>query len=142
MTEFTPVSAFIGGSLIGLSAVLLMALNGRIAGVTGILLGLLPSAPARDWPWRLAFILAAIATPAAYWIVTNSEPPFDVPVGGSALVIGGLIVGAGVTLGSGCTSGHGICGLARFSMRSAVAVLVFMATTAVTVFIVRHVLGG
>ena len=142
MTGFTPLTSLLGGALIGLAAVLLMALNGRIAGLTGIVAGLLPPTPARDWPWRLAFVLAAAAAPALALLATGQMPGIEVASGTATLVMGGVLVGIGATLGGGCTSGHGICGLARFSLRSVVAVLTFMTSTAVTVAVSRHLLGG
>jgi uncharacterized membrane protein YedE/YeeE len=141
MTEFTPVQSLLGGTLIGLSAVLLLVLHGRIAGITGVLSGLLPPV-ARDTDWRIAFLGGMIAAPLVYILAFGAAPALASPVSVPALVIGGVIVGAGVSLGSGCTSGHGVCGLARFSPRSLVAVLCFMSTAAITVFISRHVLGG
>ncbi|MCB1475380.1 MAG: YeeE/YedE family protein [Rhodobiaceae bacterium] len=139
-TVFTPWEALIGGVLIGLSAVMLMALNGRIAGMTGILAGLVPPFP-KDWGWRAAFTFGALAAPAAY-AALGGRLEFGVPVSTAAMIGGGLIVGAGAYVGSGCTSGHGVCGMARLSPRSIVATCVFMAATFVTVFVVRHVIGG
>lgn len=139
-TQFTPFLSLAGGVLIGIAAVLLMAVHGRIAGMTGILAGIIPPVSA-DWPWRAAFLIGAILAPAVYTGVGGSIA-FSVPVSASALVVGGLIVGVGVTLGSGCTSGHGVCGMARLSPRSILATCVFMATTAITVFVMRHLLGG
>ena len=141
MTEFTPLMSLVGGTLIGLSAVLLMAFNGRIAGMTGILTGLLPPV-STDWPWRAAFIVGAIAAPVLVVSLSSQTIGFDSPVPSSWLAISGLIVGVGVYFGSGCTSGHGVCGMARLSPRSIAATAVFMATTAATVFVSRHVLGG
>ena len=139
-TQFTPFLSLAGGVLIGIAAVLLMAVHGRIAGMTGILAGIIPPVSA-DWPWRAAFLIGAILAPAVYTGVGGSIA-FSVPVSASALVVGGLIVGVGVTLGSGCTSGHGVCGMARLSPRSILATCVFMATTAITVFVIRHLMGG
>lgn len=141
MTEFTPLMSLVGGTLIGLSAVLLMAFNGRIAGMTGILTGLLPPV-STDWPWRAAFIAGAIAAPILVVLLSSQTIGFDSPVPTPWLVISGLIVGVGVYFGSGCTSGHGVCGMARLSPRSIAATAVFMATTAATVFVSRHMLGG
>ena len=141
MTEFTPLMSLVGGTLIGLSAVLLMAFNGRIAGMTGILTGLLPPV-STDWLWRAAFIVGAIAAPVLVVSLSSQTIGFDSPVPSSWLAISGLIVGVGVYFGSGCTSGHGVCGMARLSPRSIAATAVFMATTAATVFVSRHVLGG
>ena len=141
-TAFTPLASGLGGLLIGLAAVLLMATIGRIAGATGILAGLVFPTTAADWSWRAAMIAGMISAPPLFWIVTGAMPAVVVPVSNLALVVGGLIVGIGVVLGSGCTSGHGVCGLARLSPRSAVATVTFMATTAATVYLVRHVFGG
>ena len=141
MTEFTPLMSLVGGTLIGLSAVLLMAFNGRIAGMTGILTGLLPPV-STDWLWRAAFIVGAMAAPVLVVSLSSQTIGFDSPVPSSWLAVSGLIVGVGVYFGSGCTSGHGVCGMARLSPRSIAATAVFMATTAATVFVSRHVLGG
>ena len=141
MTEFTPFASLLGGALIGLAAVLLMAVHGRIAGMTGIVSGLL--VPQGDWAWRAAVLLGAVAAPAA--IVALLGPaaiPFESLVPLPWLAVGGILVGIGVTFASGCTSGHGVCGLARLSPRSLAAVITFMATTGITVFLVRHVFGG
>jgi uncharacterized membrane protein YedE/YeeE len=140
MTDFTPIQSLIGGVLIGLSAVLLMALHGRVAGMTGILTGVIPPV-ASDWRWRAAFLAGAIVAPVIY-LAAGGVIPFEVPVSTGALIFGGLLVGIGVHFGNGCPSGHGICGLARFSPRSLAAVLTFMLTAFATVFVVRHVIGG
>jgi uncharacterized membrane protein YedE/YeeE len=140
MTEFTPFQSLIGGVLIGLSAVLLMALHGRVAGMTGILTGIIPPA-ASDWSWRAAFLAGAIVAPVL-WLAAGGVIPFEVPVSTGALILGGLLVGIGVHFGNGCPSGHGICGLARLSRRSLAAVLTFMLAAFITVFVVRHVIGG
>ncbi len=139
-TEFTPWLSLIGGVLIGLSAVILMATNGRIAGMTGIISGVLPPIES-DWLWRAIFLVGCII-PALVLKALGHAPDVAFPVGNTAIAIGGLIVGVGVSYGSGCTSGHGICGLARFSKRSAVATAVFMLATFVTVFVIRHVIGA
>jgi len=141
MTEFTPWPSLFGGGLIGLAAVLLMAFHGRIAGMTGILSGLVPPF-SHDWSWRAAFLIGAIGAPALLVSATGVSVPFESPAPVSWLVAGGLVVGIGVYFGSGCTSGHGVCGMARLSPRSIVATLVFMISTAITVFVVRHLLGG
>lgn len=141
MTEFTPWLSLLGGSLIGLAAVLLMAFHGRIAGMTGILSALVPPLSS-DWGWRAAFIVGAIGAPALIVSLTGYTIPFESPTPASWLIIGGLIAGAGAYFGSGCTSGHGVCGMARVSPRSIVATLTFMASTAITVFVIRHVIGG
>jgi len=140
VTEFTPYASLIGGVLIGLGAVILMALNGRIAGMTAMLGGVLePRSP--DAPWRLAFLVGAIVAPAIV-MMFGAEFSFSSPTTGTLLVLGGVIVGVGVTYGSGCTSGHGVCGMARLSPRSIVATLTFMVTTFATVTLIRHGFGG
>lgn len=139
MTEFTPWASLGGGVLIGIAATLLMAIHGRIAGMTGILSGIIPPV-ATDWDWRLAFLAGAILAPLIYTLLGGTVP-FAVPVSASALGIGGLIVGIGVYYGSGCTSGHGVCGMARFSPRSIAATLIFMVATFITVYVTRHLLG-
>ncbi len=140
MTEFTPFQSLLGGALIGLSAVLLMALHCRIAGMTGILSGVIPPL-VPDWQWRAAFLVGSVVAPLAY-LFAGGHIAFSVPVSTSALVVGGLLVGVGVHFGNGCPSGHGICGLSRLSPRSLAAVLTFMATAFVTVFVTRHLLGA
>lgn len=140
ITEFTPFASLFGGIMIGLGAVILMAFNGRIAGMTAMLGGVLePKSP--DSPWRLAFLTGAIAAPLIATLF-GAEFSFASPTTGVVLAIGGAIVGVGVTYGSGCTSGHGVCGLARLSPRSLVATLTFMATTFATVTLIRHGFGG
>ncbi|MDC9823691.1 YeeE/YedE family protein [Devosia sp. ZB163] len=140
MTEFTPIPAILGGALIGASAVALMAFNGRIAGLTGILSGaMLPGAGGRGW--RLAFLAGAILAPALMWLALGAPVPFASDLPAWAVILSGLLVGVGVTYGGGCTSGHGVCGIARLSPRSIAATVVFMAFSGATVFVVRHVLG-
>lgn len=141
-TAFTPFASLSGGVLIGIAAVLLMMVHGRIAGATGILAGVLLPSSLADWSWRAAMIVGMVTAPAVTYWVAGDMPAIDVPVSTIALVAGGLIVGVGVTLGSGCTSGHGVCGMARLSPRSIVATLTFMVTTFATVYVVRHVIGG
>jgi uncharacterized membrane protein YedE/YeeE len=138
-TSFTPATAALGGVLIGLGASLLILLNGRIAGVSGILGGLLRR-DAAEAPWRAAFIAGLVAAPLAYAAV-SSLPAIDVDPRPLVLVAAGLLVGIGTRYGAGCTSGHGVCGLARLSTRSVVATLCFMAAGFGTVFVVRHVMG-
>ena len=132
--------ALIGGGLIGLSAVLLMAFSGRIAGVSGIVAGLLPPKPAGDRRWRIAFILGLLLAPTLLALLTGDNRIGAPTVGPVMLIAAGLLVGVGTALGSGCTSGHGICGISRLSPRSIAATVTFVATAMVTVFIVRHVL--
>lgn len=138
MEDFTPVSGLIGGGLIGLASALLLLLSGRIAGISGIVGGLL-SAKGSELGWRVMFVAGLILGAFVYVLVTGSpdlvNPPASVPV----LVIAGLLVGFGTRLGSGCTSGHGLCGIARFSNRSIVATLVFFGVAILTVFVTRHV---
>ena len=141
-TEFTPIASLLGGALIGLAAVLLMALHGRIAGITGVLSGFLLPNGGSDWSWRAAMLAGLVSSPVLALLITGWQPAIQVPVGWTALVVGGLIVGVGVTFGGGCTSGHGVCGMARFSSRSLIATLVFMAVAIATVFVSRHVIGG
>lgn len=141
-TAFTPLASLSGGILIGLAAVLLMMVHGRIAGATGILAGALLPTGWSDWSWRAAMIGGMVTAPVVIFLISGAMPVIQVPVPTAALIIGGLIVGVGVTLGSGCTSGHGVCGMARLSQRSLVATLTFMVTTFATVYIIRHVLGG
>lgn len=138
-TVFTPVTAAAGGALIGLSAVLLMLFIGRIAGVSGVVSRLLP--PGADWDWRIAFIAGVVVAPLA-WRALGGETPVAVTDNVPTLIIAGLLVGVGATLGSGCTSGHGVCGMARLSVRSIVSTLVYLTTAIVMVYIVRHVMGG
>jgi hypothetical protein len=139
-TEFTPWLSLIGGILIGLSAVILMATNGRIAGMTGIFGGILPPIES-DWVWRALFLLGCVI-PAIVLKASGLAPDVGFPMSNTAIAVGGLIVGIGASYGSGCTSGHGICGLARFSKRSLVATITFMLATFATVYVMRHVIGG
>jgi uncharacterized membrane protein YedE/YeeE len=145
MEHFAPLSAAIGGILIGLSVGLLWLANGRVAGISGILGGLVP-APANELGWRLAFLVGLpIGGLAGFWLSTRlfGAPALGLPSieGGLGVALaGGLLVGIGTRLAGGCTSGHGICGLARLSPRSAVAVGTFMASAAAVVFVTRHVL--
>lgn len=137
---FTPWPALAGGVLIGLATALLLLLNGRIAGISGVLGGLLK--PARgDIAWRAAFVLGIIAAPLAYGLIALPAAPLieaDTP----ALIVAGLLVGVGTRYGAGCTSGHGVCGLSRLSPRSLVATACFMAAGFATVFIIRHLLAS
>ena len=141
MANFTPLSAAIGGALIGLSAVLLMLLIGRIAGISGIFGGLL-NLRSEDKGWRIAFIAGLILAPVLAGLVGYGMAPPKLPASWTVIVAAGLLVGFGTRLGGGCTSGHGICGIARLSPRSIVATIVFMVTAVATVAVTRHVLGG
>lgn len=140
ITSFTPIEALVGGALIGVAAVALMAMHGRIAGMTGILAGAFTSKG--DRAWRVAFLLGAIAAPMTILALTGVAAPLQTDIPDWAIIVSGLLVGIGVTFGGGCTSGHGVCGIARFSVRSIIATLTFMVATAVTVFVIRHLLGG
>lgn len=136
---FTPWSALAGGGLIGLASALYLLFNGRVAGISGILGGLLGPRPP-DLAWRLAFLLGLVATPALFWLIGQGRHvPIDASY--STILLGGLLVGFGTRLGSGCTSGHGVCGLSRLSPRSMVATVIFMAAGVATVFVARHLLG-
>ena len=137
---FTPWSALIGGGLIGLSAAMFMLLNGRIAGISGILGGLLGKREAGDTAWRLLFILGMVLAPLS-WLLFDQMPSVQIDAGYPLLIAAGFLVGISTRYGSGCTSGHGVCGISRFSPRSLVATLSFMATGFITVFVVRHLLG-
>ncbi|UWQ17927.1 YeeE/YedE family protein [Jannaschia sp. M317] len=141
-TAFTPLASLGGGLLIGLGAVLLMLGLGRIFGATGVLSGTVFVESRDEMMWRLALIAGMILAPGVIFLVTGVMPTLTVPVSPAMIVIGGVIVGLGASLGSGCTSGHGVCGLSRLSIRSLVAVPTFMATAAITVFLIRHVFGG
>lgn len=142
MENFTPISAVIGGGLIGLSSALLLMLSGRLAGVSGIVAGLLPPAKG-DAAWRLWF-LAGLIVGTGLYRVGMGEPTealvFEATL--PMIIIGGLMSGVGTRVGGGCTSGHGVCGIGRASPRSIVATLTFIAAGAVVVYISRHVLGG
>lgn len=142
MTEFTPVAAIVGGALIGLGAIMAMALLGRIAGISGILAGTVFPASKEDWSWRAAFVAGMIAAPVVFTFVMGQAPEFTMTATTTTSILAGLLVGSGVTFGAGCASGHGVCGLARLSPRSIVATGVFMAVAVATVFVTRHVIGG
>lgn len=137
-TEFTPLSALIGGALIGLAATLLYATLGRIAGISGIVNAAVGEKADRGW--RVAFLFGLIVAASAWLLGTGVAPRTGFPL--PWLVAAGLLVGFGTRMGSGCTSGHGICGLSRLSKRSLVAVLVFMGCGFATVYVLRHLAGG
>ncbi len=141
-TAFTPIASLAGGALIGLAAVLLMLIHGRIAGATGILAGVLLPTSRENWAWRAAMLVGMASAPGLFSMFMGTMPAIEVPVSAIALLIGGFIVGIGVTLGSGCTSGHGVCGIARLSPRSIAATAIFMLVAFTTVYVVRHVMGG
>ncbi|MBO9516409.1 MAG: YeeE/YedE family protein [Variovorax sp.] len=137
--HFTPLAALAGGVLIGTAAAMFALLNGRIAGISGVLGGLLR--PSRgDMAWRIAFVLGLVGAPLVYALFAAlPKPQIDASYG--ALILAGLLVGVGTRYGSGCTSGHGVCGLSRLSPRSLVATAAFMGAGFVTVFVTRHLLG-
>ncbi len=137
-TEFTPVSALIGGGLIGFASLWLMASTGRIAGISGIT-GALIAPEGGDRTWRLAFILGLVIAPLIY-MATGQSIEAQIPASTPVLIAAGLLVGIGTQLGSGCTSGHGVCGISRLSARGITATMTFMLTGAIAVFFVRHVL--
>jgi uncharacterized membrane protein YedE/YeeE len=139
-TAFTPYSALAGGALIGAAAALFVLLDGRVAGVSGIVGGLLR--PQRgDVVWRIAFIVGLIAAPLLYRLFAL-KPVIVIATAWPWLIVAGLLVGVGTRYGSGCTSGHGICGIARLSPRSIVATPIFMAAGFITVFCLRHLVGA
>ena len=137
--NFTPWPALAGGAVIGLAAALLVLFNGRIAGISGIIGGLIRPKTG-DINWRLAFMLGLIAAPIV-WQFFTPLPNIQIDTSYTLLAIAGLITGIGTRYGAGCTSGHGICGISRVSPRSIIATLAFMGTGFVTVYLMRHVLG-
>jgi hypothetical protein len=141
MANFTPVSAAIGGALIGLSAVLLMLFNGRIAGISGIFGGLI-NPHNSDRIWRIAFIVGLVAAPLTAALAGHAVPMPQMPGSYITIAVAGLLVGFGTRLGNGCTSGHGICGISRLSPRSIVATCIFMVAAIVVVALTHHVFAG
>jgi uncharacterized membrane protein YedE/YeeE len=140
MENFTPVSALIGGLLIGTAASLLLWLNGRIAGVSGIAWNLI-ARPREDADWRLAFLIGLVLGAVLYRGLTSDGLAVVIEASWPVLILGGLLVGFGTQLGGGCTSGHGVCGIARLAPRSIMATITFMASAIATVFVVRHLIG-
>jgi uncharacterized membrane protein YedE/YeeE len=141
---FTPGASLAGGVLIGVAAAIMVVLLGRIAGISGIVGGLLQAGTWRStaqWGWRAAFVAGLLAAPLV-WQLWAPLPEVSMPSNPLLIITAGLLVGFGTRLGSGCTSGHGVCGLSRLSLRSLAATLVFMATGAVTVFVLRHMVGA
>jgi len=136
MHEYT--LALIGGLMIGFAAVLLMASQGQIMGVSGIVKRLLPPVAA-DWQWRALFVLGVVLSPIVARVITGDMPSITMTDNPAVLLIAGLIVGVGTVMGNGCTSGHGVCGLPRLSVRSITATAVFMLSAIVTVYVVRHI---
>jgi len=140
LSHFTPGLSLIGGLLIGAAAAVLVLFNGRIAGISGILGGLL-SLPRKDMAWRITFLLGMIGAPViANLLDKPAMAQIDASWGG--ILVAGFLVGLGTRYASGCTSGHGVCGISRGAIRSLVATLTFMATGFLTVFVQRHLLGG
>lgn len=137
--HFTPWSSLAGGLLIGLAAALLLLFNGRIAGISGILGGMLRPAKS-DIAWRAVFLLGLVLSPLVFGLGT-SLPTVQIDADSTVLVAAGLLVGLGTRYGSGCTSGHGVCGMSRASPRSMMATAVFMLAGVATVFLIRHQLG-
>ena len=142
MTDFTPVSALIGGLLIGASTALLLLLNGRVAGISGILGGLLLQPARSEFGWRIAFLAGMLLAPLLYAASVAAQPHVTIDASPGVLIIAGLLVGFGSRLGGGCTSGHGVCGIGRASPRSLAATIIFMMTAVVTVFITRDLMGS
>ena len=142
-TEFTPFASLLGGGIIGLSAVMLLATQGRIAGISGIVSRILPpSVDKAGLPQGIIFLIGLLLAAPLWFVLTGAAPVQMVSSNGLLLVIAGLLVGFGSVIGNGCTSGHGVCGISRGSARSIAATMTFMATASVTVFVLRHVLGG
>ena len=142
-TEFTPFASLLGGGLIGLSAVMLLATHGRIAGISGIVSRILPpSVDKAGLPQGIIFLIGLLLAAPLWFVLTGAAPVQMVSSNGLLSVIAGLLVGFGAVMGSGCTSGHGVCGISRGSARSIAATMTFMATAFVTVFVLRHVVGG
>ena len=141
MANFTPLSAAIGGALIGLASVMLMLLAGRVAGISGIAAGVL-GIGILDRAWRLAFIAGLILAPVAAMLAGYAVPVPTMPASWFVVITAGFLVGFGARLGGGCPSGHGVCGMARLSKRSIVATVVFMGAAVIVVALMRHVIGG
>ena len=137
--SFTPLASLVGGVMIGVAALLLMLTHGRVMGVSGILGGLIVPSDKSDISWRVLFVIGVLAGPFALMAVTGAPVERSAVASGFTLPIAGFLVGLGTAIGVGCTSGHGICGLARLSIRSFVAVGLFMTTAIITVYVVRHV---
>ena len=140
MDNFTPLSAIGGGALIGLSAAILWVANGRVAGISGIVGGLIAPLNA-DFAWRAAFTAGILAAPLLYRAAGGALPDLAPPASLTVVIVAGVLVGLGTRLGSGCTSGHGVCGLARLSPRSLAATGVFLIAAMATVFVARHIVA-
>ncbi|MEJ6710089.1 MAG: YeeE/YedE thiosulfate transporter family protein [Amylibacter sp.] len=142
-TDFTLFASLLGGALIGLSAIVLLAAHGRIAGISGIVSRLLPpSVDKSGLPQGILFLIGLLLAAPVWFVLTGAAPVQMVSSNGLLLLVAGLLVGFGSVLGNGCTSGHGVCGISRGSARSLAATMTFMTTAFVTVFVLRHVVGG
>mgnify|MGYP002700099559 CR=1 FL=1 len=142
MENFTPYLSLAGGALIGISASILMYLNGRIAGISGIVAGVFNASSITEKAWRLAFVIGLVIGGAIYmhfFPITIAPREF---MSTELLIVGGLVIGFGTAMGSGCTSGHGICGISRFSLRSLVATATFLLSGIVTVYVFKQIVGG
>lgn len=139
-SSFTPWASLAGGIMIGLAAAAFILLNGRIAGISGII-GPLTKPLKGDRAWRLLFVIGMVGAPLI-WLAFSALPEIRIDAGYPMLIVAGLIVGVSTRYGAGCTSGHGVCGISRLSPRSIVATLCFMATGFITVFVVRHLIGA
>lgn len=142
MENFTPYSSLAGGILIGISASLLMLLNGRIAGISGIVAGIFNVSALSEKAWRFAFVIGLIAGASVYAYYFPIEIAVREHVSTGLLVIGGLLVGVGTAMGGGCTSGHGICGISRFSLRSITATMTFLLAGITTVYLANYFIGA
>jgi hypothetical protein len=137
-TVFTPIASATGGALIGLAAVMLMAIKGRIAGVSGIAVRLFPPYADQEFGGRLAFVAGLVAAPVVVLAASGRLPVQTIEASAPILILAGFLVGFGSVWGNGCTSGHGVCGLSRLSVRSLVATMIFMVAGVATVFVTRH----
>ncbi|GAB5388104.1 MAG: YeeE/YedE family protein [Alphaproteobacteria bacterium] len=142
MESFTPVSALMGGILIGLAAVLLMAVHGRIVGISGIVASAINGDDASQRGWQIAFLIGLMLGSFALWLVQGHAMAQSINTDWPLIIAGGIAVGIGVRLGSGCTSGHGVCGLSRLSIRSVIATLTFMAAGMAVASLLRPFLQG
>jgi uncharacterized protein len=142
-TEFTPFMSLFGGALIGLSAVILMAAHGRIAGISGLISRIMPPSTSRiELPQNFIFLVGLLIAAPLWYFLSGHFPAQLVSSNYPLMAFAGLLVGFGAVIGNGCTSGHGVCGISRLSGRSIVATLTFMGTGFLTVFVVRHMVGG
>ena len=141
MENFTPIASLIGGILIGLSASAMLLFNGKIAGISGIVGGLV-AFKKNDTAWRVAFVAGLVTGGFILRLLAPEAFKFGIARSGGALILAGFMVGLGARVGNGCTSGHGVCGISRFSVRSIVATIIFTAVGAVAVYVINHLLGG